>query len=261
MWGLAILIYCFCKWLTWRYTPHHPVPARRQIGYLLGWPGMDARAFFDQRQHPARPTIGEWTFAWAKLAIGIVILYGVVPHLPPMDPYWLGWFGMTGIILCLHFGSFHLISCAFRRSGIQARPLMNWPLLSVRLSEYWGRGWNTAFSDLTQRFLFRPLTRRIGGPGALLVGFFVSGLVHDAVISIPAGGGYGGPTLFFLIQAMGLFIERSSLGHRIGLGTGVRGWLFTMSFLLLPARLLFHRPFVTGIIVPFMHSIGAFHVS
>jgi hypothetical protein len=115
-------------------------------------------------------------------------------------------------------------------------------------------------ADLTQRFLFRPLTRRIGAPSALLIGFFVSGLIHDAIISIPARGGYGEPTLFFLIQAMGLFIERSQPARRLGLGRGVRGWLFTMAFLLLPARLLFHRPFVVGIIVPFMHAIGALNV-
>jgi hypothetical protein len=30
-----------------------------------------------------------------------------------------------------------------------------------------------------------------------------------------------------------------------------------MAFLLLPAPLLFHRPFVTRIIVPFMHALGA----
>jgi hypothetical protein len=260
MWGSAVAIYCLCKWLTWKHSPHRHAPIGRQLGYLLGWPGMDAIAFFDSRRRPAQPSVGEWIFAGSKFSLGLSILYEWIPHLPPMDPYWLGWFGMTGIILCLHFGSFHLISCAWRRAGVEARPLMNWPLAAVRLSDYWGRRWNTAFSDLTQRFLFRRLTRRLGGPAALLVGFFASGLIHDAVISIPAGGGYGGPTLFFILQAIGLFIERSSIGRRMGLGVGFRGWLFTMGFILVPARLLFHRPFVVGVIVPFMHAIGASHV-
>jgi hypothetical protein len=81
--------------------------------------------------------------------------------------------------------------------------------------------------------------------------------VHDLVISWPAGGGYGGPTLFFAIQGVGMLIERSGFGHEVGLGRGVRGWFFTMLALLLPAPLLFHPHFVEGIVVSFMHSLRA----
>jgi hypothetical protein len=257
MWGLAVAIFCGCKWLTWRRSPYKASSLWRQAAYLIAWPGMDAIAFFGHRLHPHKPATSEWLFAVGKLALGIVMLFVFARRMQVADPYWLGWIGMIGISLCLHFGSFHLLSCAFRSTGIEARPLMNWPLASVRLSDYWSRRWNTAFRDLTNRFLFRPLSRRLGPRGALWVGFLISGLIHDAVISIPAGGGYGGPTLFFLLQASGMFIERSRTGRGLGLGSGVRGWIFTMAFLLLPARLLFHRPFVTQIIVPFMHAIGA----
>ena len=42
------------------------------------------------------------------------------------------------------------------------------------------------------------------------------------MISGGAGAGYGGPTVYFLIQAAGLFVERSRLGKHVGLG---RGWI------------------------------------
>ena len=77
------------------------------------------------------------------------------------------------------------------------------------------------------------------------------------MISLPARGGYGGPTLFFLVQWLGLLIERSEFGRRWGLGTGWRGWLFTMGVLLTPVAMLFHRPFVTGIVEPFMQDLWA----
>jgi D-alanyl-lipoteichoic acid acyltransferase DltB (MBOAT superfamily) len=134
---------------------------------------------------------------------------------------------------------------------------MNTPIASTGLGEFWGRRWNTAFRDLTHRFLFRPLTRRFGVRGGIAAGFVFSGLVHELVISVPAGGGHGGPTLFFAAQGIGILIERSRFGREAGLARGARGWLFTMLLLVLPAPILFHAPFVQRIVIPFMRAVGA----
>jgi hypothetical protein len=72
------------------------------------------------------------------------------------------------------------------------------------------------------------------------------------VISVPAGGGYGWPTLFFITQASALLIERSRLGQALGLGRDWRGRLWTMLVVAFPAYGLFHPPFVRRIVVPFM---------
>ena len=83
-------------------------------------------------------------------------------------------------------------------------------------------------------------------------------MIHDAVISVPARGGYGGPTVFFAIQGAAMVIERSRLraANRTGFWI-IREELFTLLVLIAPLGLLFHRPFVVGIIVPFMRAIGA----
>lgn len=134
---------------------------------------------------------------------------------------------------------------------------MKGPLLTNNISEFWGRRWNIAFRDLTNRFLFRPLVSQCSPRQALTLGFLASGLIHDLVISVPAGGGYGGPTLFFVLQSLAISISRSKLGKRLGLKNGWRGWLFAAFALLTPVGLLFHRPFVLEIILPFMKAIGA----
>lgn len=256
MWALAFAIYCGCKWLTWWRTPVASAPAWRQAAYLLAWPGLDAAAFLgDDSASPPRGV--EWIRAIRNVAAGLVLFFGVAHLVLPRDAYVAGWIGMTGIALFLHFGVFALLSCGWRSAGIQARPLMNDPIRSQSLGEFWGRRWNTAFRDLTHRFLFRPLTRRFGVRAGLAGGFVFSGLVHDLVISWPAGGGWGGPTLFFAIQGGGILLERTRLGARAGLGSGVAGRLFTFAALLLPAPLLFHHPFVEGIVIPFMQSVGA----
>ena len=163
---------------------------------------------------------------------------------------------MIGIAMILHFGIFHILSCFWRSRGSVAKPLMNYPLLATSLTDFWGKRWNTAFRDLTHRYLFRPLIRRIGGRWSLVVGFLASGLVHDLVISVPAGGGYGKPTVFFLIQAVGIMTEKSRAG--VWLKTNAfLSWVYTLLFLLVPAFLIFHRPFVVDVVVPFMRAAGA----
>ncbi len=119
------------------------------------------------------------------------------------------------------------------------------------------RRWNTAFRDLAHQFLFRPLAPRIGSWQALWVSFLASGLIHDAVISIPARGGYGKPTLFFLIQAAALCMERLPAARKLGLGNGAAGWMFTAAMLILPAPLLFHTTFLHNVIIPFIEAVGA----
>jgi alginate O-acetyltransferase complex protein AlgI len=258
MWCLALAIYAGCKGLTWG-AAKTLAPGSKHLAYLFAWPGMDAAAFL--RDAPAKtisqPSVGEWLFAVVKFVAGGMVLFGLARLVPEDQPYLVGWVGMVGLAFLLHFGSFHLISCAWRSAGVDARPLMNWPMLATSVSDYWGRRWNTAFRDLAHRFLFQPLAMRLGPRTGLLAGFLFSGIVHDLVISLPAGGGYGGPTLFFLLQAAAMLVERSRLGRRLGLGRGWRGWAFAMAAILLPAPLLFHPPFVTRVIVPFLEAVRA----
>ena len=256
MWTLAISIYIGCKWLTWQVTATRHVPAWKHCAYLVAWPGMDAASFLE-RSNPSRCRDQEWTAATANLIAGVTLLFGVARIIPQQYQYVVGWIGMIGIVLILHFGVFHLLSCSWRSRGVQARPLMNDPLASTSLSEFWGRRWNSAFRDLTHRFLFRPCASWLGPRWGIIAGFLFSGAIHDLVISIPARGGYGGPTVFFAIQGTAMVIERSEFGRRLGLGDGWPGRLFAISVLLAPLGLLFHRPFVVGIIVPFMRALGA----
>jgi hypothetical protein len=256
MWTLAGSIFAACKWLTWRGTPTSGVPWWRHAGYLLAWPGLDAAAFLTTGATD-RPRAAEWAFGAAKCALGLGLFFIAARFAPADQPYLVGWIGMIGLVLILHFGLFHLLSCAWRSVGVNARPLMDNPVAAVSLSEFWGRRWNTAFRDLTHRFLFRPLTPWVGARGAIFGGFVFSGVVHDLVISLPAGGGYGGPTLFFTMQAVGMLVERTRPARRLGLGRGLRGWAFTMVMLLAPVYWLFHPPFVERIVVPFMRALGA----
>ena len=67
------------------------------------------------------------------------------------------------------------------------------------------------------------------------------------VISVPAGGGYGLPTLYFLIQGFGVIAER-----RFHLRQTKAGHVFLWAVLIAPAFWLFHPAFMTNVINPFL---------
>lgn len=248
MWLLALSLFACFKLLTLRLAPQGSRP--RAFAYLFLWPGMDARAFLDETQAPALPSPTDWTAAGVRALLGAFLIWTAAPLTGP--PLLRGWIGMLGLILLLHFGTFQLLALAWRRAGIAAEPLMRSPLRATSLGELWGSRWNRAFSSLTHRIIFRPLAPRLGAPLALLAVFLFSGLLHDLVISVPARGGLGLPTAYFLFQGVGTLFERSEAGSHFGLRRGVRGRAFTLLVAGGPLFWLFHPPFVIRVINPFL---------
>lgn len=256
MWMIALAIYAALKILTWAgATTRSAVP--RQLAYLLAWPGMDADAFLGKGVAISdRPRDSEWLFAVVKMCFGLFLLQMTIGQVAGRFATVWAWVGGVGIVFLLHFGLFHLLACLWSCVGWRAVPIMNWPIAAESLGEFWGRRWNLAFRDVTHKFLFRPLRRRIGGGAALFVGFLASGLIHDLVLSVPAGGGWGLPTIYFVIQGVGVFAERSVWGKRMGCGRGITGRLFCAGVLLVPLPLLLHPPFIERVLIPFFRTIG-----
>ncbi|HUA37119.1 MAG TPA: DCC1-like thiol-disulfide oxidoreductase family protein [Candidatus Sulfopaludibacter sp.] len=256
---MAFALYAGCKWLTYRrgVWRGRPFNLLRALGYLLAWPGMDATRFLNEKAIPEKPRGIEWASAATKTAFGIGLLWGIARTVLPVHPILAGWIGMTGAIFILHFGLFHILSLIWRRAGVTAMPVMKNPLKATSLADFWGRRWNTAFNELAFRFSFRPICRLARPTTAMVLAFGLSGLVHESVISLPARGGYGLPTAYFLVQGLGLATERTSFGRRIGLGRGVLGWCFTLLVTAGPAFWLFHPWFIKNVILPMLSGIGA----
>ena len=254
MWMLASAIFFGCKWLTWQQADRSSAGRFRSLAYLLAWPGMDAREFLAETP-VGRPPASDWILAAGKTLFGAALL-GLAAAGSMEAPLPAAWAGMIGTILLLHFGAFHLLALIYRTAGIAATPLMRSPSLSVSLAEFWGNRWNTGFNKLVHDFLFRPLARRTGAAWAAFLVFFISGLLHDLVISLPARGGYGLPTAYFALQGMAVLFERSRAGAALGLGRGLRGRLFMIAVTAAPAPLLFPPVFVRNIILPMLQAIG-----
>lgn len=256
MWAMAFAIFFGCKWLTLGMAMNQAarVCPFRATAYLFGWPGMDATRFLSPDLAPSlrRATLfKDAALALARISLGAFLLFAIARQIH--QPIFAGWIGMTGMILMLHFGLFALLSLGWRALRVEAAPIMDAPLRSSSVAEFWGRRWNGAFNDLALGLVFRPMARRTKVTIATLWAFAISGLVHETVISLPAGEGFGLPTAYFLLQGLAVLIQRKSAALR----GDISGWIFTMLVVAAPAFWLFHPPFIRRVIVPFMQAIGA----
>jgi Membrane bound O-acyl transferase family len=258
MWALAFSIYAGLKWLTWwRARRKFAHPKWRSIGFLLAWPGMDAESFLEEHRRASPPARGAWIGAVVKTTFGGILFWLLARAIPARDPLLRGWVGMFGMVFLLHFGSFEITALIWQALGVDARPIMNAPQRSTSLTEFWGKRWNLGFRQLSHDLIFRPAAR-VWGPGlAGFLAFLASGLIHDLVISVPARCGYGLPTAYFVLQGLGVAVERSAFGERAEIQHGLRGWLFMAAFTAGPVYFLFHPPFVSHVIIPFMRAIHA----
>lgn len=255
MWALAGSMFIALKLLTLTAVETGQVPFAKLGAYIALWPGMDARAFLAER--PTKTpvaSLSELGFALLKFFGGLLAFAVAVHHVDRWPMWQAGWMGMLGVIFTLHFGLLHLVSWGWRRAGVQAPPIMRAPILADSLGDFWGGRWNAAFADIARRFLFKPTVRTLGVLVAGILVFLASGVVHEIAISLPARGGWGGPTLYFLLQGAGIAVEKSVAGRRLGLGTGFTGWLWTAFCTLAPVTLLFHEPFVRNVILPFLQA-------
>lgn len=209
-----------------------------------------------------RPMLPAWGFMWAMTAalvagamglsgwrpmwntrrawpairnaiVGAALFWGVARWMPVGQ----GWVGMIGLVLMLHFGIVEWLS-----------PIMRSPLRARSVGEFWGRRWNMTFPQMAQPLIFEPVRRRFGVGLATMVVFTASGLLHELVISLPARGGYGLPTGYFVLQGLAVLTERK---------WKFESRLFTWLVVAGPAFWLFHPPFVERVMIPFMEAMGA----
>ena len=259
MWMLAAAIFAGCKWQTWweaRATMRVARNWRRSVAYLLLWPGMEAQEFFEDSAEKPRVPARAWIAGIGKSFAGIALIWIGARVISSRHPLLGGWAGMVGLVLFLHFGAFHLIALAWQRSGVPVNPIMRRPLASRSLSELWGKRWNLGYRKLSHSLVFLPLQKRYGLVVGTLSAFLASGLLHDLVISVPARGGYGLPTAYFLAQGLGVIVERSEVGKKFGLGRGTRGWLWAALIAIGPLYALFHPLFVMRVMVPFLRAVA-----
>lgn len=248
MWLLAAGIYFSIKALVLMKTRG---AAAGIVRWLLFCPTLSLAGFARRISEGLHRAFQLALAGWVDLIFGATLLW-IVARQFTGTPIVAAWIGMTGLIFMMHFGGFHLITAFWMCMGRGVEPLMKCPIRAVSLADFWGRRWNTAFRDAMNLLVFRPVAGRWNARAAHWSVFLLSGLLHEMVVSLPSSGGWGGPTVYFLLQALGIELER-----RLRIPRGIASRLWALAFLLMPVGLLFHTPFIHRVMLPFFQTLNA----
>jgi hypothetical protein len=225
-----------------------PLSPGRWLGFAGLWPGMRPGPFARAGEGPMKdgPALMARGLRNATAGVGLVLLargaWGLSgSHLPATA------LALPGLSLMIHFGAFNILAGAWRLAGVDCRPLFRDPLRATSLADFWGKRWNLAFSEMTAQAVYRPLVKRAGKAPALMASFVGSGVLHELAISVPVKAGYGLPMAYFVLHGLLVLGE----GRRAQAGrAGWRGRAWTLGWLLVPMPVLFHEPFLAGVVWP-----------
>lgn len=251
LWGMKSVVYAQA-----RRAKAPPLSLGAWLCWVTLWPGMQPQPFADLRLAARSKSLDgarELLLGGARnllcSAIFILVARWIYQSTgsawaatPPM---------LVGLSLGLHFGVFHLCAGLWRNFGVNVRAVFRAPLKSSSLGEFWGKRWNLAFAEMSAIGVYRPLQTRFGERAALVGAFACSGLLHETAISVPARQGFGWPMLYFALHGVLVVVERvlAKRGHPV---RGVWGRAWTLFWLLLPLPILFHRPFLEGVVWPLL---------
>lgn len=227
----------------------------RFLAYLI-CPVMQPRQFLPERvpsPDDIRPTLLGLVL---NLVAGLLFLKVIPTLMPAETPFFLRvWSGLAGACFLTLFVRFDIYILIFRACGIAVEKCWYCPIASTSLGEFWGLRWNRIMTGMMREIIFMPLARRVGGLLALFAVFLYSGVMHEFT-SFAGGGGYGRPTLYFLIQGVGVWIEGRRIVRRTLMPRPWLGWVWTFAVVLLPVTLVCHQPFMDNVIVPMLAEMG-----
>ncbi len=229
-------------------------------GFVFLWPGMDLEPFLHRAEHNARQPSrvrDPLVFSYVRSGLGnltaAMLLFGLLRSGVLREWQFLtALVGLSCLALAFLFGVFDLLAAFWRAQGVHVQKQWHFLPATRSLSDYWSRRWNRAFHDFARDHVYLPIKRRWGRSIALFISFLFSGLIHDLVVSVPAHGGLGLPTIYFLLQGLGIWVERKWIPE--GAGRRIWAWLVVLA----PVPLLIHRPFVEHVVLPQMTALGLY---
>lgn len=219
--GMKGLVYA-----EWAGSRKLPLPHYLIFAFL--WFGMDPGTFRIKRTG----------LSWRKdVSLGVSLM--LVGTLGAWLVWAMGWRQVFVMFLPMslgfHFGALRVLKGGLRAAGFPVRTLFPNLLETHGIADFWSRRWNVGYSQMMQRLVGRPVETLFGENTGIMAVFVVSGLLHEAAITLPVRVGYGLPTLFFILHGLLTVLERKwnrPIGKIPALLAVILplGWLFPQAF-------------------------------
>jgi hypothetical protein len=214
--GIALL----GKTLALGRVSRRELRAPRGLAFLFVWPGWDPRRAFVPDRAVDRGAGRRSVFAGiVEVFAGLVLARGCA-RLGILDPAWpwLAAVARAGTFVLVFDGAFRAVEGAVAALGWRPDGVFREPWKLSDISDFWGERWNRFVGRTLALEVFAPARRRFGRAAAVLLTFFHSGVLHEALFRGAADGPDGRYVAFFLIQGLAVLAtaaDRPSVGGRI----------------------------------------------
>lgn len=235
--GLASVVLLFfvkIAALIWQLSDRKRIESKLGIvAFIFVWPGVLLEGFQKRDSEPLSQTGERFLESWLTFISGIFLLL-ISSILGRGESILWNYVALFSLLMIIHLGLVEVLADGLRLVGFQPKSLFDRPFLASTLADFWGRRWNLAFVDMNKLFILSPLKGRLPNGVLVFAIFIVSGVLHELAISYPDGVSWGWPMVYFLIQGLGVLIERKIPFHRV----------LVILWILLPVPLMFTPAFV-----------------
>jgi hypothetical protein len=229
------LIFLLMKFTSWKICSKDLRP--NLVKFLFASPLLSARIYV-KTKYPKIPFL----FIFFKLCLSILFLACVIfiskNLLLPLNYFKIVLIAPMIYLFTEVLGGIGQLLFYPSSNGIPS--IHRNPLISKSLGEFWGMRWNFWVRDWlidVSRPHKKVLFKKLGFT------FLISGLFHELMVNLPHflyyhESFFGNMTLYFIIQALGLWIEKKWLSNT----PLFLGRLYLWSVVILPSPIFINRP-------------------
>ena len=205
----VVALFVLCCLMKWVAATRMHGAAKERWAFIFS-PLISPTSFARSRPLSDAPKLlGKTVF----LLGGLVFIYWTwwrfLPEFP-LSPATLGYLAVVPLMLLTNFLA-NVLALAWIPSGRLLPSFHQNPPAAVSINDFWGRRWNLWLSDWFRSIILKPLRRK--PVVALFVIFILSGAIHELCINVPlyfitGRRLFGAMTIYYLLQALGILIER-----------------------------------------------------